>query len=315
MAKSLGQIHTVNYSFGPSVQQGHKFIVDCAGELTSQLNHMVRMGNSFKCVGIDMTLQDEVEGAGGQAVNGVIRYYAPTRGRVLAIRDAFHAVMKGMQNKGIDPRSNLNYDFRPILNPPADYENGDSVKNIASIQYDYDNQIWKPLCLDNNPGWQTIFDTWNAQLEPRQGQVGDPTFSTGYNIQLGGVFTRTTGAATYETFDVNPDFVLEEGMYLQTHKDFADDELEEIPFALANADDTSAALQFEWRPDPALYLSVLTGQLEIEILEFRDAHESEFCTIDLAVYVAGWTSIMSDKKRHRSRKGGRKHGRKRHSKK
>jgi len=306
MAKSLGQIHTVNYGLtgGTAIGAGlNRWLIDLPGQLTEQLNHMVRMGSSFKVVGIDAVLQDSATGAGGQAVNGVIRYYVPTRGRVLAVRDAYQAVRKGMDLKGIHPTNNLNYDFRPPLTNPANYINGTDFNNQASIQYDFGLDVWKPLCVDDNPGFQTIFDTWNVGLEPRQGQIGAPDFSFGYDVSLGGVYNP--GAAHTQ---ITPDYVLNEGMYLQTHEHFANDDFEEIPFTLANSDGESAALELMWRPDPALYLSVLLGQFDVLVEEFNDVNEGAFYAIDMAFHVAGWKGIMSDRKHRRSKKGGNKHG-------
>jgi len=312
MPKSLGQIHTVNYELNMGTPMGaglNRWLIDLPGELTEQLNHMVRMGSNFKIVGIDAILADPDTGEGGQSVNGLIRYYASTRGRCLAVRDAYTAVRKGMNLKGIHPTNNLNYDFRPPLNPPHLYINGSNFKNQASIQYDFDLDVWKPLCVDNSPGFQTIFDTWNTGLEPRQGQIGAPNFSSGYDITLGGVYNP----AAAHTALVN-DYVLEEGMYLQTHEHFANDDFEEIPFTLANSDGQSAALEFMWRPDPALYLSVMLGQFDILVEQVNDLIEGQFYEIDIAFHIAGWTGMMSDKKR-RSKKGKKSHGRKRRSKK
>jgi hypothetical protein len=59
MAKSLGQIHTVNYStpitYGSTTPQ-NLINIDLPGELTSQLQRQIRWGQYFKVVGIDMTL-------------------------------------------------------------------------------------------------------------------------------------------------------------------------------------------------------------------------------------------------------------------
>jgi len=316
MPKNLGQIHTVNYTLtgGTSIGAGlNRWIIDLPGQLTSQLNHMVRMGTIVKVVGIDATLTDPATGTGGASVTGTLRYYAPTRGRCLAYKDAYKAVRRAMKIKGIDPTNNINYDFRCILQPPASYINGGAMANIASIQYDYTNQNWVPLCIDNNPGFQTVFDTWNTGLEPRQGQVGAPDFSTGYDVQLGGESFRTTGVSTGAAVPVNPDYVLQEGMLLQSSKDFASDEYEEIPFTLGNSDGTSIALELEWRPDPALYLSVLTGQFDVLVTEFKDADVGAFYEMDFAFHVAGWKSIMGSGRRHS--KKGKKHGKKRRSKK
>jgi len=308
MAKNLGQIHTVNYTLSSLTPgAGDKYLLDCPGELTSQLGHMVRMMSNFKLVGVDMTLLDQVGGLGGQSLSGVLKYYAPTRGRVLALREAYQAVRKAMKIKGIRPSSNANYDFRPPLEPMVVFENGTDFKNAASIQFDYTTNTFVELAVDNNVGRQVVFDMWNAQLLPRQG-IGPLTFSTGYDVTLGGV----TGSYSSPTTPISPDYVLNEGMYLNSPKDFASTEYEEIPFTVANSDGESAALQFMWRPDPALYVSVLMGQFVLEVQEFADAHEGAFYELDCALHIAGWKSIASDRKHRRSKKS-RRHSKKKRS--
>ena len=114
------------------------------------------------------------------------------------------------------------------------------------------------------------------------------------------------------------DFVLNEGEYYKgslTHH--AALVKESIPWQISVGEDSTAetatAVMFEWRPDPALYLSILCGQLIVNIL---DGDSQTDYRLDLAVHVAGWKSMLgSGKKRRRSKKGGKKHGRKRHSKK
>ena len=73
-----------------------------------------------------------------------------------------------------------------------------------------------------------------------------------------------------------------------------------------------------WRPDPALYLSVLTGQflLRIDSLSAVDsAGVDKTNAISLAAdfHVAGWKGILGNTKRRSSKKMGKKNGR-RHSK-
>ena len=306
MPKSLGQIHTVNYEC-QGTTHGDRFLLDSAGQLTDQLGHMVRTMSTFKLVGIDMTLVDYVDALGGQSLTGVLKYYAPTRGRVLALREAYTAVRKAMDVKGINPTSNENYDFRPPLEPMVLFENGTDYLNAASIQFDYTTGFFVELAIDNNVGRQTVFDMWNAQLAPRQGQIGAPTFSTGYDITLGGV----TGQYASPTTPISPDFVVNEGMYLNAPKNFASTEYEEIPFTVANSDGTSAALQFNWRPDPALYVSVLMGQFSLDVVEFYDENEGNFYQLDIGIHIAGWKGIASDRKHRRK---GKKHGKRRSKK-
>ena len=76
--KELGQIHTVNHSF---VFDGDNDLgqIDLSGLLTAQLQRMIRRGQYFKMVGIDMTLTDFGGGDAGGQVSGYLDYFAPTR--------------------------------------------------------------------------------------------------------------------------------------------------------------------------------------------------------------------------------------------
>ena len=113
MPKSLGQIHTVNYEFlQPATDQ--QFLIDLPGQLTEQLQHMVRMMTSVKLVGMDFSIlpvlnADPVE----VAISGTVEYYAPTAGRVAALKGAYQSVRRMMKISGVSPKDNINYDFRP----------------------------------------------------------------------------------------------------------------------------------------------------------------------------------------------------------
>ena len=63
--KSLGQIHTVNFDITNIDANDKRYLLDLPGELSGQLNHMVRMGNYFKVVGIDMTVSEFGGNLGG----------------------------------------------------------------------------------------------------------------------------------------------------------------------------------------------------------------------------------------------------------
>ena len=62
MAKSLGQIHTANFLVPAVVTNSgprtNAHLIDLAGELSNQLQTMVRQGNYFKIVGIDAKVSD-----------------------------------------------------------------------------------------------------------------------------------------------------------------------------------------------------------------------------------------------------------------
>lgn len=285
MAKQLGQIHTANFTVTDIQSQGIQYLLDPAGELSNQLNHMVRQaGNYFKVVGIDMTVSEYGGNLGGGSINGMLRYYAPTRGRCEAIKTAFGAVREGAKISGVRLTDNANYDFRVPLRNTSLYTNpyGD-LTNKATI--DGTNE----LVLSNTDGTSGAFDVYNANIEPSQGGT-TPTFSAGYGIP------GTGGAGT--------DFVLNEGaIFDPSMKNVASVSLEEIPFQVSfDPQGDGMVTNWMWRPDPALYLAVLTGQFELYIDEIDTDDSADALTLDIAVHVAGWKSIMGNPDRKR-RKG------------
>jgi len=296
MAKSLGQIHTVNMSQQVS-NTGDTAIVDLPGILTNQLQTMVRQGQYFKVVGIDMTCADLVGAQGEVAVAGVLRYYAPTRGRCAAYKNAYHAVRKGMELQGINVRGNRHYDFRVPMGQTTGYLNGADFLNRATI--DGTNE----LTLDESAASVTdeVFTVYNSNIQPEQGGVA-VNFAEGFGLP---------GAAGTTT-----DFVLNEGKYHEgTQTPFAETAKEEIPFTISFGQDgaqgLSSTMMMQWRPDPALYLAVLTGQFEIVVQDINDSVPGTFVQLEVAVHVAGWKSIMGSGKKRSRRKSSSKKGAKR----
>lgn len=286
MAKELGQIHTVNYNETVSAV-GNKLLVDLPGQLTNQLQRMVRQGQYFKVVGIDMTCRDLVGTQGEVAVSGVLNYYAPTEGRCNAYKNAYRAVRKGMQLQGINIRGNQHYDFRVPLGVTTGYLNGADFLNQATI--DGTNQ----LTLDDSAASTSdeVFTVYNANIQPAQTAVVN--FNEGFGLP---------GAAGTTT-----DFVLNEGEYHEGSRvAFAEINKEQIPFSISFGTDsaagTSSTMMFQWRPDPALYLAVLTGQFEIEIDDINDSVPGTSVNLEITVHVSGWKSIMGSKNKKSRRR-------------
>ena len=305
MPKSLGMIHTVNYELGDTgligIAAAQSYLIDLPGQLTQQLQRMVRAGSYFKVVGIDMSMRNI---AGTLPVDpivcaGVIQYYAPTVGRCNALRAAFKAVKAGMKLQGINVQGNRQYDFRVPMENPPNFINGADFLNQATI--DGSNV----LTLDASaPGGATdqVFGVWNSNIQPTQ--------TAGVNFSVGFGLPGMPGLA-------NTDYVLNEGEFYEAslvHS--ASDIKEEIPFSLSfgmdSVTNTATAVTLEWRPDPALYLAILTGQLGIDIISMGGP-QADY-RIDLAVHVSGWKSVLGSGKKRRSKKG-KSHGRKRRSKK
>lgn len=293
MPKSLGQIHTANFEYSGTVTAGDRLLVDTNAILSEQLQHLVRHGVYDKCVGMDLNVTEFGGSGGGVSVSGELRYFTPTKGRCEAFKHAFQAVRTAMKTQGVNTMGNRNYDFRCPMDDLGDYINGTGFKSAAT--YDGTNALSLVSATVSNG----VFNVWNANIEPLQDTT--PTFSKGFGV----AGSTDMGEAT--------DFVIQEGeLYEGTTAPIASGQMESIPFQIIwepGSADNFATGTFQFRPDPALYVAILTGQVEIYIDEIETHDEAADIKIELAVYIAGWKSIMGNhgrKRGRRSRRGGRK---------
>lgn len=273
-------IHTVNYELGAGgvgLAPGQKYLIDLPGQLTNQLQRMVRAAGYFKIVGIDIGMRPIIGGVTLEPLTcvGRIDYFAPTRGRCEALKNAYKAVMSAMKVQGIKPRNNRQYDFRVPMGIATQYVNGVDFLNQASI--DGTNM----LTLDESApdASDSVFEVYNSTIQPQQ--TAAVTFSSGFGLPGQAAVAPT-------------DFVLNEGEFYEgslVHT--AELSREFIPFLVAygqnTATDTAIADDMEWRPDPALYLAVLTGQLEVQLI---DCETLDDYVLDVAVHVSGWKSVL-----------------------
>ncbi len=286
-AKELGQIHTINYRQSTAgITTPTNFLnVDLPGQLSEQLQTLVRAGTYHKVVGIDMTL-DTVGTTGGGQITGRIRYYAPTKGRCEAFRGAFKAMKEQMKTQGVTTSTNRLYDFRAPMNEFA-HTNG-VFPNRATL----DGK--QGLALHNSAvDGASIFGVHNRSVQPTyEGTTGN-LFPDGFDTLLA---NEDEGNAT--------DFVLNDTVPYTGNRNTASTEYEEIPFMLTWTPDSSdLAVNWNWRPDPALYLAVLCGQMSIVIEEVElDGGNTSGLNLNVAVMVSGWKSIMGDPSRKRSSK-------------
>ncbi len=296
--KSLGQIHTVDYNLeisenatkGPS----NAFLCDLSQSLSEQLQRNVRQGQYYKLVGIDAVIQapeDELlEGTSG-IVKGRFRYFLPTRGRCEAYRLAFKQMMEQMKGRGINPGMNSQYDFRTLPRNITNYNLNAlqaPLKNLATL----DGQTVLALTANTATGTE-VFDSYNENIQDKN--LGTPDFSPGLNTQISTLITPT-------------DFVLNEGNIYSGNEMIADTELEEIPFSIAYSYEEGAfnSQQLNWRPDPALYIAIMCGQVEIVLDEIEATGQTivlDGVELDFSFHIAGWKSIMGspDSKKRRSR--------------
>lgn len=280
--KELGMLHSVDFSHDLANGDSEVYLHDLSGQLTEQLQRMVRQGNFFKIAGIDIGLRPKLSSsATSGTVTGYLRYYAPTKGRCAAYRGAFKAMAEAMKVTGINMRDNKFYDFRVPIDGDTHYANVTPFANCAS--FDGLTQLTLKDAAPNG-----VFAVHNSSVQPIQNSA---TFSEGYPV-----FGNLAN-----------DFVLNvDQQGFQGNEMIADDEMEVIPFQLS-IDTTStqadnSTLSWQWRPDPALYLAVMTGQFELVIQE-TVATAGEL-TIMTSYSVAGWKSIMGnpDTKKNRRRR-------------
>lgn len=291
MAKSLGQIHTTKFNYeAPATYIGvnNAHLCDVAGKLTQQFNRQIRHMANYKIVGVDLVVQLPETTAGLDAdrvvMKGRLRYFQPTKGRCDAMRTAYQQLREEMKSRGIDPKDNKGYDFRVLPRAESNYASNIGYDTEALTNNSTLNGVTALAMTDNTAAQFEVFDSHNLNVRP-QITAGTATFAEGLQTQIGTVVGAT-------------DFVLNDGEISEGNPNFADTAMEEIPFELAYDSTARRVTQFNWRPDPALYLSVLTGQMEIVIdectadgasLPDQDGYE-----IDCAIHVAGWKSIVPE---------------------
>jgi len=294
MPKSLGQIHTVNFDFA-DVRTGDRYILDLAGELWKQLEVRVRQGQYFKVVGIDATIEEEGDNSN---VGGKLFYYAPTAGRCAAYRSAFKALMDIYKSTGNPVHKNEAYDFRVPFKTDAD--NLSDFKNQAYIEVDGAGNP-KILQLADDPD-RGVFTVYNSNIPQLATSSGGGILTPGFQAW------DVAGGSGAAWDGVDNEAILAQQPAGGVRR--AQLEAEYIPYDLvAQAD--AVENDFQWRPDPALYLPVLTGQFYLAILN-ADAAVGD-PDLNIAVHVAGWKSIMGDpsKKKRRGKKRGKRKSRRR----
>lgn len=290
MAKSLGMIHNVNIRAGQFAAVNEKYNIDLAAELTSQLQRMVRAGTYHKLVGVDMTLEFPVSVTDPTAtVSGRIRYFAPTRGRCDAFREAFKSAAELMKSQGVSMRDNKMYDFRAPLNNNA-------VLNLVPFQNRSTLNGTDGLALVHDTvSGASIFGVHNEGVQPVSTTAANDVFTSGFDTILQG--------------SAGTDFVLNDALPFTGSPEIANEQYEEIPFTLSyqpgvSTGSAGSAIKFSWRPDPALYIAVMCGQMQIVIDNFDGPGTTTGFTLECSFQIAGWKSIMGspDKKRSSKKK-------------
>lgn len=277
MAKSLGQIHncSVQRTQIQTGDTGPQARIDLPGILTQDLQRLIRQGCYFKVVGIDMSMDLITPAAANSGrVTGHFRFYRPTKGRCAAYRHAFKSMADLMTTQGIPMRQNKLYDFRVALNDNAFLTANIPLKNQATL----DGTNGLALNASGTPG-ASVFDVYNKSVLPTTQLVPDQQlFDEGFDTILQSGVTKT-------------DFVLNDDNLYSGNEDFASKTYETIPFQLAWGQSNTTAT-FQFRPDPALFIAILAGQLEVVIDDAVGIGSN--INLDIDVMVAGWKSIMGN---------------------
>lgn len=280
-------LHSVNFSQNLADGNTDTFLHDLSGQLTEQLQRMIRQGQYYKIAGIDIGLS--VAGSSqttnmAATVAGKLRYYAPTRGRCAAYRGAFKTMAEAMKGQGINMRDNKFYDFRVPLRDSSTYANTGTVFTNGATFNGADE-----LAM-NKTAPNGVFQVHNESVQPIQTST---TFSDGFGLY----------GSTGNSWTLNPGTQGYQGNHM-----IADEEFEEIPFQLSgdfsSTQANASTLTWQWRPDPALYLAILAGQFELEIESCVVEGTGGQVAVGVTYSVAGWKSIMGDpdRKKRRSRR-------------
>ncbi len=289
-AKELGMLHSVNFSQNIADASTEVFNHDLSGQLTEQLQRMVRQGQYFKIAGIDIGMSVAPTSATSNlaaTVAGKLRYYAPTRGRCEAYRDAFKTMAEAMKGQGISMRDNVFYDFRVPLRDSSSYANAVPFANGAT--FNGADELAMNKAAPNG-----VFQVHNESVQPIQTSA---TFSDGFGLYGSGG----------NTWVLNPNQQGYEGNHM-----IADDEFEEIPFQLSydstSTQGNTSTLTWQWRPDPALYLAIMAGQFEFQIEDCTIEGAGGEVALEVTYSIAGWKSIMGNPDKKRSSRRSRSKG-------
>ena len=236
-----------------------------------------------------------VDRVGGGQVTGEIRYYAPTKGRCEAFRNAFKTMKDTMRIQGIETWTNPLYDFKARATSEQIKNQNNNVLNRIPNQATLNGT--NALCLhDSAHVGSSIFGIHNKNVEPRYTDSTGELFSGGFDT------LQSPSGAT--------DFVVNDTIPFTGNHNTASIEYESIPFMISWSPDEGAGpnqnrmnpVSFQWRPDPALFIAVMCGQMEVYIEEINVDSGASSLNINSNFMVSGWKSIMGnpDKKTKRS---------------
>jgi hypothetical protein len=187
-----------------------------------------------------------------------------------------------MKTQGVDTRTNPLYDFKAPLNELSHLSG--AFPNRATL----DGTNGLALFNSTVPG-ASIFDVHNRNVQPTFTGTAGEMFQPGFDTLL-----QTTAGT---------DFVLNDAVPFTGNRNTASTEYEQIPFMLTwTPETTDLAISWNWRPDPALFLAILCGQMSVVVDQVELDGTASAVNLNVAVMVSGWKSIMGDpSKRSRSR--------------
>ena len=205
----------------------------------------------------------------------------------MAWKAGFDAVKRAMKIQGISTARNNQYDFRVPLKSRIFYNNLGDFVNVACMLNGSDDELVLGHAANGVIGYSnnaSLFDVHNQSIVPSADATTD--FQSGFGL----MFNQEDGSRA--------DYVSNEATFWNGQKNSASLEMEEIHFQLAYDADEST-LTYQFRPDPALYIAVMCGLFEFELLETTgDAIKK----LNFDFHIAGWKSLLSKPKRRTTRR-------------
>lgn len=177
-------------------------------------------------------------------------------------------------------RENPMYDFKCPLNEEPTIN---TFQNQATL--DGTNGL---VLKHGTQDGRSVFAVHNRNVKPQQTAPVGTLFNEGFDT----ILQSSGGAGT--------DFVLNDTTPFTGDPDFASTDYETIPFSASwSPGATDVVVNWNWRPDPALYVAILCGQIQVVCEDVNTT--SPNLDLNFNFMVSGWKSIMGspDKKSRR----------------
>lgn len=290
--------------------------VDLGYHLSQRFGRMIRQGQTFDVIGIDISCRHADSGNDvGGAISGLINWYEPTKGRVAAWKKAFRTAQRLRKLSALDGTSSRSaYDFRVGLN-----EAYPLVRQNCEFIEDH------PLYLHNTANaQQSLFEAYNRAQDKLGTDTDGDVHEDVYGIE------EAWDDMAVGNAPVGHDYFADDLEYPLFIPGAANPTLNYIGFSSAfgaRSEDEAGLVQtligtagppesgeafpaspgvydFQWRPmKPVPVMAGLLGIQPTSTMVDEAGLFTDDVIIDYAVHVGGWSPFIKSRK---SKKGRRK---------